>query len=1316
MKHWMKRMGWVAFLNALSLTWGSGAEAGAAAMEGFTADAGLQVELVVAEPEVSQPVSLTFDERGRMWVVQYLQYPFPAGLTVVGHDEYWRVQYDHSPPPPPPNHTPGRDKVTIFEDQDGDGKFESHKDFVTGLNITTSVLPGRDGVWVMNPPYLLFYPDANHDDVPDGDPVVHLAGFGLEDMHAVANSLTRGPDGWLYGCQGSTCTATVTRPGIDEPAVAFKGQCVFRYEPESRRFEIFAEGGYNNFGIAVDAKWRLFTGTNGGLIGVHYVQGGYYQKSFPKHGPLTNPYTFGYFGAMEDRSSKAKLSQAMVFCDADVWPAEYRSQLLVARVMQQRIDLCALTQAGSSYAAQEIRPALSSSDQHFRPVDLKIGPDGAAYIADWHKTNVTWNVSAEAGGLNAASGRIYRLSPKDTPHAGVLDFRKLSATELVRKLDHPNQWHREMARRMMRERREVSLIPMLSDRMAQATGQTALETLWAIHACGGFHAEIANLQLRHADPFVRMWTIRLLGDDRKATPEHGKHLRELAQSEPDPQVRSQLACTAKRLPVAMALPIAEGLARRAEDVKDPHLPLLLWWIVEEKLRTDRDATLGWLANSPLWEAPLFQSSILPRLGQRFTTERSEENLKLCARLLSVAPDLKAKREFLRGMALGLAGNKVEKIPSELEARLQEFWTAGPPDSEILQVSVRLGSDKAISLALTQLGDDAVDEKQRIQWLQLLADRREPRLAETLLALLPKTASNALRNEALAAAQQFGDERIGRTILGLALQSDEAWRNKSFTILSSRKSWAIALLAAVEEGKIDPKLVPRDVVLALQANTDDDGKTLIAKHWGAVHQTPEEKLKRMTEIRQILTQSKGDADAGKAHFTAVCSACHTLFGEGRRVGPDLTGIDRANLDTLLQSMVDPSASVLPDFMAFHVKLKANGTGEERQVVGFILEENANGLTIADIAGNKSAVAKTDIAERTALPTSIMPEGLLDAFDAQQLRDLFAYVQSTPVNQAVKEQKSAFDRAIPFDAPEAAAILKDLQIFPPDNPWNTRVDNWPLAANSADMIKAIGGGKPLRYNTDMGFVLVPPTQPKIDVQLKVYSEESDPGPFPVPDNATIEGWPADFKRGDAARRALTLEDVQRGKPDPEADRHGIVVDPVHRKLYEFYRLTRTNHGWEAEQASVFDLASNKLRPDGWTSSDAAGLPIFPAIVRHDELQRGTISHALRVTFKNTRRAYVYPATHFASNKQDPNLPRMGERFRLRSGFDTSKFSPEVKTILEALKQYGMLNADNGIDWAISVAPDERIPVLHEELRKVKGSDFEVVTPPPGYVRPK
>jgi hypothetical protein len=297
---------------------------------------------------------------------------------------------------------------------------------------------------------------------------------------------------------------------------------------------------------------------------------------------------------------------------------------------------------------------------------------------------------------------------------------------------------------------------------------------------------------------------------------------------------------------------------------------------------------------------------------------------------------------------------------------------------------------------------------------------------------------------------------------------------------------------------------------------------------------------------------------------------------------------------------------------------------------------------------------------------------------------------------------------FNTPEADTILSNVQVFPRDNPWNQAVSGWPLHPNSKRIVASAGLEKPLRYNPDMGFILVPPDQTRVEVKLIGYPDESDKGPYPVPSGAPIEGWPVDFQRN-RARKQLTLEDVQRDTLKLGGDRHGIVVDPVNRMLYEFYQLRKTDAGWQASQASIFDLKSNKLRPKGWTSTDAAGLPIFPAVVRNDELQRGKIGHALRVTVVKTRREFVAPATHYASRQTSPDLPRMGERFRLRQDFDLTGFSGEVRTILTALKRYGMFVADNGIDWAISVAPDERIPVMHEELRRVKGADFEVIIAP-------
>jgi hypothetical protein len=234
--------------------------------------------------------------------------------------------------------------------------------------------------------------------------------------------------------------------------------------------------------------------------------------------------------------------------------------------------------------------------------------------------------------------------------------------------------------------------------------------------------------------------------------------------------------------------------------------------------------------------------------------------------------------------------------------------------------------------------------------------------------------------------------------------------------------------------------------------------------------------------------------------------------------------------------------------------------------------------------------------------------------------------------------------------------------------------------------------------MPFQIVPPEQPRVAVQLG-YRDESDPGPFPIPDDALIEGGPI--------APGPDLDKYQREGRD--GDRHVIVVDPAAKKLYELFHAFRTDAGWKASSAAVFDLTSNKLRPDGWTSADAAGLPIFPAVVRYDECERGVIDHALRFTVRRTRRAYVYPATHYASSLKDPALPRMGERFRLKKDFDLSRFPPHVQAILKALKKYGMIVADNGIEWAISVAPDPRIKGLETlDHKALKGTDFEVIVP--------
>lgn len=282
----------------------------------------------------------------------------------------------------------------------------------------------------------------------------------------------------------------------------------------------------------------------------------------------------------------------------------------------------------------------------------------------------------------------------------------------------------------------------------------------------------------------------------------------------------------------------------------------------------------------------------------------------------------------------------------------------------------------------------------------------------------------------------------------------------------------------------------------------------------------------------------------------------------------------------------------------------------------------------------------------------------------------------------------------DQGSSGAMLGALQIFPADNPWNTDISGYPVHPNSDNYIASMGLDTGL--HPDFGtvwegapigipYVVVSGDQPKVPVSF-YYEDESDPGPYPIPPDAPIEGG-----------------------ADSDGDRHVLVIDADEAKLYELFDARpREDGGWDAGSGAVFDLTSNELRPAGWTSADAAGLPIFPGLVRYDEVvERGEIDHAIRFTVRRTQRAYIPPATHFASDSTDANYPPMGLRVRLRADFDISSFSPNVQVILRAMKRYGMFVADNGSDWYITGAPDSRWD--DEELsalRQVRGRDFEVV----------
>lgn len=946
----------------------------------------LELDQILAEPAVRQPVFLNFDERGRMWVVQYIQYPHPAGLKIVSHDKFWRAVYDKVPLPPPQGER-GMDKITIHEDTDGDGKFDKQKTFVEGLNIATACVKGRGGVWVLNPPYLLFYPDADNDDVPDGDPVVHLEGFGLEDTHSVVNSLSWGPDGWLYAAQGSTVTGHVKRPGIDKLPFHTMGQLIWRYHPETKRYEVFAEGGGNAFGVEFDSKGRIFSGHNGGdTRGFHYVQGGYLQKGFAKHGPLSNPYAFGYFAAMKHHNVP-RFTHTFVIYEGNTLPERYRGKLFGVAPLLSHVVYSEIEPDGSSFKTKDLGHPLTTTDNWFRPVDIKAGPDGALYVADWYDKQTNHYRNHE-GQIDTSNGRIYRLRAKDAPPLPAFDLGKLSTTELVALLEHPDKWHRQTALRLLGDRKDAAALPALREMVAAKTGQPALEALWGLNLCGGFNEEAAAKWLDHADPYVRLWTVRLLGDARVVSQNTALRLARHALTETHVEVRSQLASSARRLPADLGLAIVADLLVHDEDADDIHVPLLLWWAIEARCEADREAVLTLFSDSSLWARPIVSTHILPRLMQRFAATGHRKDLLVCARLLKFSPDKESTARLMQGFEEAFKGRTLGGIPDELAKALEESGGG----SEML--ALRRKQPEAVEKGLKLIADAKADQRLRVQFIQAFGEIREPRCVPALLKLVGESRDDALRMAALTALAPYDDAAIAPEIIRIWSSLTDDVRHVASSILASRKSWALALLTAVNTSHVDRAGISPDVVRRMTVYRDDRIAQLIARHFGSIDGATTADMQRDLErLAKALKLQTGDPYLGKKLFTAQCAKCHTLFGQGGQIGPDLTTYKRDDLDNMLLHVVNPSAEIREGFETLLVI-----TDDGRTASGFLVDRDSQVLVLRGSDGQNITLTQKNIEDTQPQRKSLMPEGLLKDYSDQQVRNLFAYLRSTqPLNE-------------------------------------------------------------------------------------------------------------------------------------------------------------------------------------------------------------------------------------------------------------------------------------------------------------------------------
>lgn len=977
------------------------------ALKQFRIRDGFEIELVASEPVIGQPLHLSWDSKGRMWVTQYLQYQFPAGLKIIEYDNHLRAQFDKVPEPPP-HGVKGADKITVFEDTTGDGIYDSHRDVITGLNIATSVETGAGGIWVTNPPYLLFYPDADGDADPDSDPEVILSGFGIEDTHAVANSLKWGPDGWLYGVTGSTTTAAVENPATGE-LVEWQGQAVWRYHPTTKQFELYAEGGGNTFSLEIDSAGRVFSGTNNGKTrGMYYPQGAYGKKSWGKHGPLTNPYAFGYIDHMAHEGDERRFAQAFCIYEGGLFPDSWNRKIIAANSLHNIVWVSELLPDGSTFRTVDEEPLLETDDRWFRPVFCGVGPDGCVYLADWYDSRLSHVRPVDD--WHKGSGRIYRIKPKGTmPKVAHGDLSEMSASEALSATKSPN-W--VVGKRAILEfdwmnpsKAELSALPD-AQRWVEVSEDSITGYNWHLIQ------ELLNDRGKHHEAIVS--NMKSLGDadwDRFAKLLSGKEQGDLPpdvrkaliqmQSEmfdfgsekiqpPEvstPSLRAQVLSTAKRIPTKAAVNLIQSQITHDEDLTDPHIPLLLWWAIEAHAESGRTEIVALASDPETWNSALFRKFIAERLIRRYAMAGGEANYLSAAKLLQAAPDDDAKKRLMTGLQLAFQGTAIPELPDTLKAEMESYAeTVGAND---LVLQLQQGNPEALKKALAVVASSQSDPIERVELATLFGEIGDPSVVPVLLRLLGLDQESTLKRVALLSLANYDSESIATTILarhGSTLPAEHGVRSTAHRVLASRPEWAKLFLGKIDVAEIKARNVAPDVVQLLARHGDPEIDAGIKKHWpDQVAGSSSENDAEIARIRKAITGGTGNAEQGSLHFKTRCASCHQLFGEGRVIGPDLTGYERQNLEFWLPAIVDPGLELREGYINYVATMK-----DGRVAAGFMHEQAPNTVTLRDMAGQHLLLNRNEIGKLEASKVSLMPPGLLSGMSDEELRDLFAYL--------------------------------------------------------------------------------------------------------------------------------------------------------------------------------------------------------------------------------------------------------------------------------------------------------------------------------------
>ncbi len=977
------------------------------AARGFHAPEGFHVGVFAAEPEVCNPIAMAWDGRGRLWVAENFTY---AALP---------DRFDLS----------RRDRVLILEDTDGDGRADRRTVFTEDVQRLASVEIGAGGVWLLCPPRLLFVPDRNGDDVPDGPAQVVLDGFDVarENHHTFANGLRWGPDGWLYGRCGASSPGEIGAPGTPASGrVPVRGG-IWRYHPARRRFEMLAHGTTNPWGHDWNPLGELFfiNTVNGHLW--HLIPGAHLTRP---HTVEPNPRAYLLIDQHADHyhwdsSRPLKLGNrvdadalrrggghahcGVLIYQAAQWPAEYRGKLLTLNFHGRRVNVERLERSGSGFLGRHEPDVLFAADPWFRGIDLSAGPDGSVYVLDWNDDGECH----DHDGVHRETGRIYRVTFGKPGAASRPSVAKSGERALVDLHRHSDEWFVRQARRELagRAARGEALDEAVRSLREMLGGDTdpvrELRALWTMFVIGRTDEAMLLRLLDHPHESLRAWAIRLIADDwpidtifgrRVGTdviprPELLARLTAMARDDRSGLVRLVLASTLQRLPVDRRLPLAGALLAHPEDAADQNLSPLIWTGLIPVADADPEGVARLAATARM---PLVVAAIARRLGE----EVDERPAPVNALLASMIDRPMANRvAVVSGLSAALAGRRKARRPERWDAFRQGLVGAedGRLTEQVRALEVVFGDGRALDQVRQVALDESAGLDDRRAALRTLIDARPPELRAVCERLLGVRFLNAVAARGLSL---FDDPAVGRSLARSYRSFHPSERAAVLEVLVSRPSFARALLDQVAAGRIPREDVTPFHARQIRSLGDSDLARRLDEAWGAVRATPDDRRRRIAELKHLVGPDairQADLSRGRGLFDRVCASCHRLHGQGGAIGPDLTGAGRDNVDYLLENLVDPGASVSADFRMAVVAMK-----DGRVLNGLVREQSPRTLTVQ----TQSEAIRLERSEVEAIrpsPSSLMPDGLLDALRPDEVRDLIAYLAhptQVPLPSAVR----------------------------------------------------------------------------------------------------------------------------------------------------------------------------------------------------------------------------------------------------------------------------------------------------------------------------